>query len=211
MVLVGDDYLDKLFVLHVDDLRSVGQADPRTPFLRLRMAHTLRLLVTGGRGNKLAARVQQRYSTPLWVLVPEPIAGNTPREELPIVPQNVINYATPITNEQYPFGTEGYYHKPYALEDYMTRPLGVLMRRPIHARELIKFLANKLGGSHADTELVDDQNNVDAETLFFLNQKISVFGEGAIFHLIDVCAPMLWRSLAPLRDEVAATHKGDGA
>jgi len=81
------------------------------------------------------------------------------------------------------------------------------MGRPIHAREVIKFLANKLGGSHADDELVDHQHNVDAETLYFLNQRVSVFGEGAIFHLFDSCAPMIWRSLAPLRDEVSAAYQ----
>jgi len=120
MVLVGDDYLDELFVWHVDDLRCAGQKRPRTPFLRLRMAHTLRLLVTGGPGNQLAQRVQQRYTTPLWVLVPEPISGNTPREQLPIIPQNILNYATPITNEKYPLGTDAYYYKPYTIKEYMT-------------------------------------------------------------------------------------------
>ena len=47
------------------------------------------------------------------------------------------------------------------------------MYRPIKPRELIKFLANKLGGSHADDELVDSEKNVDAETLFILGRVVS--------------------------------------
>lgn len=207
MVLVGDQYLDELFISHVDDLQAVGETGSRTQFLRLRMAHTLRLLVTAGRGNDLAARIQARYATPLWVLVPEPISGNTPREQLPLIPENVRSYATPITDANYPFGTEAYYHKPYTLNEYIVRPLGVLMGRSVNARELIRFLANKLGGSHADHELIDDDRNVDSETLFYLNNRITVFGEGAIFHLFDACTPMIWRSLAPLRDEVAAARR----
>jgi hypothetical protein len=43
MVLVGDEYLDKLFVAHVDDLRHCGEAAPRSTFNRLRN--------TGNRGQ----------------------------------------------------------------------------------------------------------------------------------------------------------------
>jgi hypothetical protein len=207
MVLIGNEYLDKLFVQHVDDLQGCG-SKPRTTFLRLRMAHTLRLLVTSGRGNDLAVRVQQRYACPLWVLVPEPIAGNTPADQLPRVPDAVIAYATPITNRTHPRGTEGYYHKPYSLSDYLAKPVGVLTRRPIIAGELIRFLANKLGGSHADEELLDHPNNVDAETLWFLNHHISIFGTGSVYALFDGVAPTVWRSLAPLRDEVASAYGG---
>jgi hypothetical protein len=209
MVLVGDDYLDRLFVAHVDDLLQRGQTNPTTDFMLLQMAHTLRLLVIEGPGNRLAFRVQPRYKTPLWVLVPEPISGNTPRDELPKIPANVIAYATPITDKTHPFGTDGYYHKPYKLEDYLGHSLGILMSRSINARELIKFLANKLGGSHADDELVDHPKNIEAETLFFLNKNITIFGEGAIFTLFKNCAAMIWRSLAPLRDEIAAAHQID--
>jgi hypothetical protein len=207
MVLVGDEYLDKLFVQHVNDLQTCGLTEPRTNFLRLRMAHTLRLLVTEGRGNDLAARVQRRYSTHLWVLVPEPTSGNTPRAQLPDIPPQITAYATPITNDTHPFGMDGYYHKPYRLQDYLARPIGILMYREVLPREVIKFLSNKMGGSHADDELVDHPQNVDAETLFFLNKNISIFGEGAVFRLFDQAAPMIWRALAPLRDEVVGAYQ----
>jgi len=206
MVLVGNEYLDQLFIWHVDDLQACGRAKPHHPFLRLRIAHTLRILVTEGAGNELAYRVRERYTCPLWVLVPEAISGNTPADQLPKIPANVVSYATPITVETHPRGTDGYYHKPYELKMYLDRPTGILMKRPIKPRELIKFLANKLGGSHADNELVDHPKNIDAETLYFLNQRISIMGEQAIFKLFDNCAPMIWRCLAPLRDEVAANY-----
>ena len=208
MVLVGDEYHSKLFVRHVDDLEQCGQIEPRGVFERLKMAHTLRLLVTEGKGNELAFRVQKRHSSPLWVLVPEPISGNTPIDQLPDVPDEFYEHATPITEESFPFGTDGYYHKPYALEDYLQRPLGVLMRRSIVPREIIKFLANKMGGSHADDELVDSPKNVDAETLYFLNRNISIFGEGAIYKFFDDAAPLIWRSLIPLRNEVVRVFGG---
>ena len=82
------------------------------------------------------------------------------------------------------------------------------MRRSIVPREIIKFLANKLGGSHVDDELVDSPKNIDAETLYFLNQNISIFGEGAIYKLFDNAAPMIWRSLMPLRNEVVRKFDG---
>jgi hypothetical protein len=208
MVLVGDEYHSKLFVRHVDDLQQCGQIEPRGVFERLKMAHTLRLLVTEGKGNELAFRVQERYSSPLWVLVPEPISGNTPIDQLPDVPDEFYEHATPITEERFPFGTDGYYHKPYALEDYLQRPLGVLMRRSIVPREIIKFLANKMGGSHVDDELVNRPKNVDAETLYFLNKNISIFGEGAIYDFFDNAAPFIWRSLIPLRNEVVRAFSG---
>jgi hypothetical protein len=200
MVLVGKEYLDQLFVWHVEDLHRCGLVQPRNPFLRLRMAHTLRILVTEGRGNELAFRVQERYRCPLWALVAEPISGNTPADELPTIPANVKSYATPITAETHPFGTNGYYHKPYELTKYLDHRLGILMSRSINSRQVIKFLANKLGGSHADDELVRDY-----EILYFLNQSISIMGEKAVFELFDNCAVMIWRALAPLRDEIAAS------
>ena len=208
MVLVGDEYHSKLFVKHVDDLQQCGQIEPRGVFERVKMAHTLRLLVTEGKGNELAFRVKERYSSPLWVLVPEPISGNTPIEQLPNVPAEFYEHATPITEEKFPFGTDGYYHKPYALEDYLERPLGVLMHRSIVPREIIKFLANKMGGSHADDELVDSPKNVDAETLYFLNQNISILSERAIYKFFDNAAPLIWRSLIPLRNEVVRAFGG---
>ena len=170
MVLVDDAYHDKLFVNHVDDLRQCGTTAPRTGFLRLRMAHTLRLLVTEGDGNSLAARVQQRYSTPLLVVMHEAESGNIPRDKLLPVPKNVMGYVEPITKDSHPPGT---YHKPYTLSDYLDRTAGVFFR-PIKPRELIKFFANKMGGSHADDELLDlgkGGRSVDAETLHFLNKK----------------------------------------
>jgi hypothetical protein len=200
MVLIGNEYLDQLFVWHVDYLRESGNKEPMHTFTRLNMAHTLRILVTEGRGNELAFRVQKRYSCPLWVLDPEPISGNTPADQLPTIPTNVTAYATPITVETHPFGMEGYYHKPYPLRKYLGRPLGILMGRAVNSREVIKFLANKLGGSHADDELVGD-----AETLHFLNEGVLIFGEKAIFSFFDDCAEMIWRALAPLRDEVVTS------
>jgi hypothetical protein len=82
------------------------------------------------------------------------------------------------------------------------------MRRSIVPREIIKFLANKMGGSHVDDELVNRPKNVDAETLYFLNKNISIFGEGAIYDFFDNAAPFIWRSLIPLRNEVVRAFSG---
>jgi len=35
MVLVGNEYLDQLFIWHVDDLQACGRAKPHHPFLRV--------------------------------------------------------------------------------------------------------------------------------------------------------------------------------
>lgn len=205
MVLVGNDYIDQLFVWHVDDLYACGITEPKTTFLRLRMAHTLRILLDDRNDNYLAYRVQRRYTSPLWVLVPEPISGNTPRCDLPQIPENVLKYATPVTDEHYPFGTDGYYHKPYRLSEYLEHELGILASRSIRTKEVILFLANKLGGSHARENLRDERGKhaLDAETLYLLNKNFRFYGTGAVFSMFDSCSHLLWRALAPLREEVA--------
>jgi hypothetical protein len=46
MALEGDDYLHQLFVWHVDDLLNCCDQQPLHPFIRLRMAHCLRILTS---------------------------------------------------------------------------------------------------------------------------------------------------------------------
>jgi hypothetical protein len=75
---------------------------------------------------------------------------------------------------------------------------------------MIQFLANKLGGVHADKNLVDIADggrSVDAETLHTINQKVSIYGEEALFHEFAVVAVRIWRACAPLRDEFLAKAK----
>lgn len=129
-----------------------------------------------------------------------------------------MHYAPEISNRTHPFGLEGYFHSPYKMDEYLARPhmvlpnakSGSLTGRTITPREMIQFLANKLGGVHVDKNLVDIADggrSVDAETLHMINKKVSIFGEEALFHEFGVIAERIWRACAPLRDELLAKAK----
>ena len=125
------------------------------------------------------------------ILVPEPISGNPRHNGSRMFPPPVMYYAPEISNRTHPFGLEGYFHCPYTMDEYLVRPhmvlpdakSGSLTGRAITPREMIQFFANKLGGVHADKNLVDIANggrSVDAETLQMINKKVSIFGGSAI-------------------------------
>ncbi len=89
MTLEGDDYLDQLFVWHVDDLLACClQNEELHPFTRLRMAHTLRILTLNGKGNHLAFRVQKRRQSELIVLIAEAHGDEEPE----IIPSEILRY-----------------------------------------------------------------------------------------------------------------------
>jgi hypothetical protein len=104
------------------------------------------------------------------------------------------------------------------MDEYLSHPhmvlpnakSGSLTGRAITPREMIQFFANKLGGVHADKNLVDIADggrSVDAETLHLINKKVSIFGEEALFHQFGVIAERVWRACAPLRDELLSRSK----
>src|SRR5713101_1682813 len=191
MTLEGDDYLDQLFVWHVDDLLACClQNEELHPFTRLRMAHTLRILTLNGKGNHLAFRVQKRRQSELIVLIAEAHGDEEPE----IIPSEILRYFEPITEESHPPGVS--YH-PYKLGKYLDlRGQMILDKRDITPRAAITFLARKMGGSHVD----DDRSS---EIEFLLNKRFRIFGDGAIYTFFDGCAYNICQSLMPLRNEVA--------
>lgn len=199
MVTVPSEHLDEIFVYKVDRLRELASKDPRTNPIRVDMAGYLRSLVH----DNLAERVAERYTTPLLVLRPEPESGNPKSGHRIDIPQNVMRYAQPITKETHP---PGFFHRPYTLDEFLTVSLGVLAYQPITARECILLLSNKLGAMHMATELVDGTGKkaIPAESLYRINEGFIIFGTPGVFKLFDGAAEMIWRCLAPLRDEIEA-------
>ena len=208
MVKLPESHIDQEFVYSVDRLQSLGMTSPRTNPIHHDMAAILRKLVED---RRLAHRIADRYTTPLLVLVPEPISGN-PRYEknTRAIPENVMQYATEISDRTHPGGSEGYFHCTYEIDAYLDRthmvlPLpNELKGRPINPREMILFFANKLGGVHVEPDLRDlpGKKQPDAETLYLINESVSIYGEQALYQQFDSIASTLWRALAPLRDEV---------
>ena len=210
------EWLDELFVQDVTELERLGNLTPRTHYMLLQMSGILRRLVVDE--QPLALHARSRCKTPLVVLVPEPISGNPRYDASRTFPPAVMHYAPEISNRTHPFGLEGYFHCPYAVDEYVSRPhmvlpdakAGKLTGRAITPREMIQFLANKLGGVHADKNLIDIADggrSVDAETLHLINKKVSIFGEEALFHQFGVIGERIWRACAPLRDELLAKAK----
>jgi hypothetical protein len=119
-------------------------------------------------------------------------------------------YAPEISERTHPGGLEGYFYSVYGLEEFLDRTQVVLPYpdrlegRPINARELIKLMAEHLGGVHLEPELRDQhgKKGIAADTLYRINSKVSLFGQEALYHQFDAVAVRIWRSLAPLRDEV---------
>jgi hypothetical protein len=124
-----------------------------------------------------------------------------------------MHYAPQISDRTHPLGVNGYFHCPYKMDEYLRLPHMVLPNpksssstgRAITPREMILFFANKLGGVHADKNLVDVSQggrSVDAETLHLINKSVSIFGEEALFREFGVITERVWRACAPLRDEL---------
>ena len=189
--LEGDDYLDQLFVWHVDDLLNCCDRQPLHPFTRLRMAHSLRILTLDGPGNRLAFHVQKRRRSPIVVLVDDASVSD---EEAQNIPPDVARFFPPITEQSHPPGMA---YRPYKLQEYLDHEnLMILAQRPIKPRAVITFLANKMGGSHLDADR-------SLEIEYSLNKWVTINGVGAIYNFFDGCAYNICRSLMPLRNEVA--------
>jgi hypothetical protein len=182
---------DQLFIWHVDDLLNCCYQNPLHPFTRLRMAHSLRILTLDGDSNRLAFHVQRRRRSGLIVLVAE---AGVPEEEVQCIPPDLIRFFPPITERSHPPGMA---YRPYKLTRYLDHEwLMILERRPIKPRAVITFLANKMGGSHLDADR-------SSEIEYLLNERVKIYGEGAIYHFFEGCAYDICRSLMPLRNEVA--------
>jgi hypothetical protein len=205
-------WLDGVFVQDVTELERLGNITPRTQYVILQMSAVLRRLAVDE--QPLAQHAASRCSIPLVILVPEPMSGNPRYETERTFPPAVMKYAPDISERSCP---PGVFHCPYTLQEYLDRTHMVLPRadkstrslkgRAITPREMILFFANKLGGVHADKNLVDIADggrSVDAETLHNINNSVSMHGQEALFHQFGFIAERVWRACAPLRDELAA-------
>jgi len=186
-MLEGDEYLDQLFVWHVDHLAACCTQFPTHPFTRLLMAHSLRILVLQGDGNKLAFHVKRRRQSDLIV------ADIVTPDAVEDVPPQVLRFYPPITEESHPPGM-GY--RPRRLAQYLDDECAIIRAQKVTPRGIITFMANKMGGSHVahDRSLQDE---------YLQNKALIVFGEGAIYRLLEQCARSICCSLLPLRNEVA--------
>lgn len=109
-------------------------------------------------------------------------------------------------------GLAPYLQRPHMVPPH-TEKSGALKGRAITPLEMIRFFANKLGGVHADKNLLDIADggrSVDAESLHTINKKVSIFGEEALFHQFGVIGGRIWRACAPLRDELFAKKTPHG-
>lgn len=215
------EWLDDIFAQDVTELERLGNLMPKAQYTLLQISGILRRLVVDE--QPLALHAQSRCVTPLVFLIPEPISGNPRHDAFQTFPPLVMRYAPEISDRTHPFGLKGYCHCPYTMAEYLQLPhmvlphndkTGALKGRAITPREMIQFFANKLGGVHADKNLVDIADggrSVDAETLHMINKKVSIFGEEALFYEFGVIGERVWRACAPLRDELlakATSHKG---
>ncbi|WP_439375336.1 hypothetical protein [Bradyrhizobium sp. DASA03120] len=190
--LEGDDYLDHLFVWHVDDLLSCCDRQPLHPFTRLRMAHTLRILTLDGPGNRLAFHVQKRRSSQIIVLVADAYGDEEAEQNIPF---DVARFFPSITEESHPPGIA---YRPYTLQKYLDLDDRLILAQiSFRPRAVITFLANKMGGSHLDA---DRASRIE----YALNKWVTIGGVGAIYKFFDGCAYDICRALMPLRNEVAA-------
>ena len=210
MTTLPQRHLDEEFVYSVDRLEALGITQPRAKPLFHDMGAILRKLVLD---RRLAHQVAANYSTPLIVLVPEPVAGNPRYGQYVAIPERVRTYAPEISERTHPRGRRGYFHCVYELDEFLNRTQAVLPHpdrlegRSIKARELIALMANHLGGVHLASEVRDQtgKRGIGADTLYRINSKVSIFGQEALYHQFDVVACSIWRCLAPLRDEVRET------
>jgi hypothetical protein len=208
-----DKELDELFVHDVDELERLGRISPRSDYQHLQMSGILRRLACDE--QPLIPHASKRSTIPAIVLVPEPRSGNPKFDPTYQIPPALRKYAPQLTEDQYPGGANGYFLCPYSVQDYLARPHmvlpakhkdGQLKGRPISPREMILFLANKLGGVHADRnlkDLGDGGRSVDAETLYQINQHVSIYGQSSIFQQFGIVAERIWRCCGPMRDALA--------
>ncbi len=206
-------YLDNLFVADVNELERLGKINPRSDYEHLQMSAILRRLTLDE--QPIVHHAAKRCQTPLIILVPEPKSGNPRYDPEWTIPAPLVKYAPEISERTHPTGTRGYFWCPYELDGYLRRThmvlpandrSGALRGRPISPSEMILFLANKLGGVHADRklrDLADGGRSVDAATLHQINQHVSIFGKASIFQQFGIVAERVWRCCAPLRDELA--------
>lgn len=213
MITLPQRHLNEEFVYNVDRLRELGFTRQRAKPLSHDMAGILRKLVLD---RKLAQTVAANYTTPLLVLVPEPISGNARHGRCPAIPECVMAYAPAINEQTHPSGLRGYFHCAYELDEFLDRTQVVLPYpdrlegRPITAHELIKLLADHLGGVHIHPKVKDQgkKKGIAAETLYNINLRVSIYGQEALYHEFDTVAARIWRCLAPLRDEVTEALSG---
>jgi hypothetical protein len=206
MTILPQRHLDEDFVYSVDRLEGLGRTQPHTKPLLHDMGGILRKLVLD---RRLARRVAENYTTPLLVLVPEPIGRNPRYGQSIAIPDRVMTYAPEISERTHPRGLRGYFHCVYPLDDFLNRTQVVLPHpdrlegRPINPCELIMLMADHLGGVHLGPEVRDQtgKRGIAADTLYRINSNVSVFGQEALYHQFEVTASSIWRCLAPLRDE----------
>lgn len=192
----AQDYIELLFVHDVDRIPVLCGTGYQ--YDRVLLSSILRRLVIDGAG--LAHLANRQFKLPLLVLVPEPESGNVPRDQLPTVPEVIMKYAPEINERSHP---PGFYHRPYYLNDFLKRPMGVLFQ-PITAKDAILLVANKLGGVHIDPQF-------ESQALYEINKRISFFGKRGVYQIFDQVAGHIWRCLAPLRDLVVEGHGGNYA
>ena len=212
MRLQAKDHLHKLFINDVDELARLGNTDPRTNHVRLQMSGILRRLVADQ--HSLATIAAADCRSPLVFLVPEPISGNRRYKTQEETEPAVLRYWPEITEQSHPGGKRGWFYCRCDLSEFLDRPNMVLMHRSITPKEMIKFLANKMGGVHADPTLEDRDEggrSVDAHTLWELNERVSILGERALYQRFDGLAETIWRSCMPLRDELYQMYGGNVA
>ena len=213
-VKLSSAWLDQLFIQDVGELERLGNLSPRTHYTLVRISGILRKLVLDE--QPLVHHAVSRCLTPFIILVPEQILGSSRYEVSRVFPALVTKYAPEITEQTHPSGSRGYFLCPYLLPEYLkyvhmvlpsTNKAGNLEGRSITVREMILYFADKLGGVHADKNLddiVDGGRAVDAETMHSINEKVSIFGEGALFNQFGIIGERIWRACAPLRDELLA-------
>lgn len=212
MIKQSRESLDELFIGDINELERLGNLNPRTHYTLIQISGILRRLVLDE--QPLVHHAVSRCITPLIILVPEPISGNPRYDASRTFPVSVLKYAPEISEHSHPFGQKAFFYCPYSFDEYLKNSHMVLPHtdkaedlhgRPITPREMILYFANKLGGVHADKNLVDIADGgraVDAETLHVINEKVQIFGEGALFNQFGVVGERIWRGCAPLRDEL---------
>lgn len=207
-----DEWIDKLFVQDVTELQRLGQEESREEYKALQMSAILRRLVLDGQPT--AYSVAKRCVTPLRVLKVEGRENNERYVSIDDLHKHEHLYAPPLVEKDYPPMSGGLCHAEYKMDEYINGMQVILpggktgeqvAGTKITRREIILFLANKLGGVHADRQLKDRDEggkSVDAETLYNINKNVTLFGQQSIFHQFWSISARIWRACAPLRDEI---------
>lgn len=209
MVELSQEFLDKLFVNDFDEFVEIAAKENRNNHDRLRMIRVIRKFAVD---QQPSARIASKSSgVPLIILHPEPIRNNFRFDPDRVIDPNVLKWAYPITDQTHPGGAKWYFHCPYGLDDYLNGVQMVLSRRSITRREIVKFLANKMGAIHADKNLVNakKEGQLDAETLALLNQQYILYGEPALFQQSDWIFELIGRACKPIREVLFERYGGN--